>query len=146
MENLVHWRLTADEFWPSRSGDVGMWNLAENSKASIILIQQCSSCFSLDVSKLDNVCVLIIAQAFNSDMDGGVPHNLYCPHCHNNSVQPIKHKRFVTVFFVPIVPIRWCKQLKCQICNYTRDVSRKALSEMKQWPIYGSATDGMVSG
>lgn len=51
---------------------------------------------------------------------------LYCPHCHNNSVHPIKRKEFFTIWFIPLVPIYWGKQLRCNICNWAQDFKDEA--------------------
>lgn len=50
---------------------------------------------------------------------------IYCPHCHNYSVQPVKRREFFTVWFVPLVPLRWGNQLHCTICNWRQDFSSK---------------------
>ena len=49
----------------------------------------------------------------------------YCPNCKNLSVQPIKRKEFITLFFIPVLPIYWGKQLKCPVCNWRQDFSKE---------------------
>ncbi|CEP24611.1 unnamed protein product [Cyberlindnera jadinii] len=65
---------------------------------------------------------------FTSHMDG-YPNNLQCPNCHNNSVEPVKEKEFISVWFVPIIPIYWGKQLKCRICSWTQDLKKGDLEK-----------------
>lgn len=61
-------------------------------------------------------------QHYDSNYDNNPEHNnLYCPNCHNFSVTPIKRKEFFAIYFVPIVPIYWGKQLHCSICNWRQD-------------------------
>ncbi|AQZ18121.1 YBL029C-A [Zygosaccharomyces parabailii] len=68
--------------------------------------------------------------------------SLYCPHCHNNSVSPIKRREFFTVWFVPLVPIHWGKQLRCNICNWRQDFSNDSqLNQMVQGPPPGAANN-----
>ncbi|CCF59528.1 hypothetical protein KAFR_0H01180 [Kazachstania africana CBS 2517] len=46
---------------------------------------------------------------------------LYCPNCHNLSVEPVKRREFFQIWFIPIVPIYWGKQIRCSICNWRQD-------------------------
>ncbi|CCE61456.1 hypothetical protein TPHA_0A03800 [Tetrapisispora phaffii CBS 4417] len=62
--------------------------------------------------------------------------NLYCPNCHNYSARPIKRRQFFTVWFIPILPVYWGKQVKCTICNWRQDFKdeaqlRKIVNEQK---------------
>ncbi|CAG59077.1 uncharacterized protein GVI51_F03817 [Nakaseomyces glabratus] len=50
---------------------------------------------------------------------------LYCPHCHNYSVQPVKRRQFFSVWFIPLVPLHVGKQLHCNICNWRQDFHSK---------------------
>ncbi|CAI1807773.1 hypothetical protein SEUBUCD646_0B00920 [Saccharomyces eubayanus] len=61
-------------------------------------------------------------RSFDSSYDSVPAHqNLYCPNCHNFSVCPIKRKEFFTVWFIPLLPVFWGKQLHCPICNWRQD-------------------------
>ncbi|CAI4054782.1 hypothetical protein N7582_000165 [Saccharomyces uvarum] len=61
-------------------------------------------------------------RSFDSSYDSVPAHqNLYCPNCHNHSVSPIKRKEFFTVWFIPLLPVFWGKQLHCSICNWRQD-------------------------
>ncbi|AHY74457.1 AQG_2a_G0001890.mRNA.1.CDS.1 [Saccharomyces cerevisiae] len=61
-------------------------------------------------------------KSFDSSYDTVPGHqNLYCPNCHNYSVGPIKRKEFFTIWFIPLVPVFWGKQLHCPICNWRQD-------------------------
>lgn len=53
-------------------------------------------------------------------------HAFYCPNCKNLTVAPIKRKEFITVFFIPVFPIYWGKQLHCAVCNWRQDFSTEA--------------------
>ncbi|CCK71509.1 uncharacterized protein KNAG_0H00940 [Huiozyma naganishii CBS 8797] len=62
------------------------------------------------------------AQNFDSNYDSNPAHQgLYCPKCHNFSVAPIKRKEFFTFWYIPIIPLYWGKQLRCNICNWRQD-------------------------
>lgn len=39
-------------------------------------------------------------------------------HCHNAAVTAIKRRTFFTFCFIPLVPIKWGKELRCTICQY----------------------------
>lgn len=70
---------------------------------------------------------------FDKDISSDeLPRNLMCPHCHNNSVSPIKRREFFTVWFVPLIPIYWGKQLKCSICNWRQDIKKDEEEKLKQ--------------
>lgn len=47
--------------------------------------------------------------------------SLYCPNCHNYSVRPLKRKEFIAIWFIPVFPIFWGKQLVCPICNWRQE-------------------------
>ncbi|ODV64376.1 uncharacterized protein ASCRUDRAFT_29528 [Ascoidea rubescens DSM 1968] len=55
-----------------------------------------------------------------------------CPRCHNNAVGVITHKRFFSLFFVPLIPLKWGKRCKCFICGYTAEVNKDTLTRVKQ--------------
>lgn len=64
---------------------------------------------------------------FNSAYDNNPQHvGLYCPHCHNYSVAPVKSKEFFTVYYVPLVPVHWGKQLRCSICSWKQSFASPA--------------------
>ncbi|KAL6927144.1 hypothetical protein ACO0SA_003434 [Hanseniaspora valbyensis] len=52
-------------------------------------------------------------------------HAYYCPNCKNLTVEPIKRKEFITIFFIPVVPLYWGKQLHCTVCNWRQDFSNE---------------------
>ncbi|QLG70381.1 hypothetical protein HG535_0A03200 [Zygotorulaspora mrakii] len=54
---------------------------------------------------------------------------IYCPNCHNRSVGPVKRKEFISIWFIPLFPIYWGKQLRCPICNWRQDFKNKAQLE-----------------
>lgn len=51
--------------------------------------------------------------------------SIYCPNCHNNSVGPVKRREFITIWFVPLFPIYWGKQLRCPICQWRQDFKNR---------------------
>ncbi|CDR46464.1 CYFA0S23e01244g1_1 [Cyberlindnera fabianii] len=57
------------------------------------------------------------------------PSDLQCPNCHNNSVHAIKRREFFTIWFIPLVPMYWGKQLACTICTWRQDVSTSDLEK-----------------
>lgn len=59
----------------------------------------------------------------------GYPNNLPCPNCHNQSVEPVKRKEFISFWFVPVIPMYWGKQLKCNICTWRQDINQKELDK-----------------
>ncbi|CCC67645.1 hypothetical protein NCAS_0A10870 [Naumovozyma castellii] len=64
---------------------------------------------------------------FDKEYDQTPAHNnIYCPNCHNFSVRPIKRREFFAVYWVPIVPLYWGKQLHCPICNWRQDFKNQA--------------------
>lgn len=34
---------------------------------------------------------------------------------------PVKRKEFISIWFIPVFPIYWGKQLRCPICNWRQD-------------------------
>ncbi|CCD22698.1 uncharacterized protein NDAI_0A05430 [Naumovozyma dairenensis CBS 421] len=59
---------------------------------------------------------------YDKEYDNNPNHkSIYCPNCHNFSVRPIKRREFVSLWWVPIVPLYWGKQLHCPICNWRQD-------------------------
>ncbi|SCW03689.1 LAFE_0G16050g1_1 [Lachancea fermentati] len=46
---------------------------------------------------------------------------IYCPNCHNYKVRPVKRREFITIWFIPVMPFFWGKQLVCPICNWRQD-------------------------
>lgn len=54
---------------------------------------------------------------------------LTCPNCHNQSVHLIKKRQFFTIWFVPVLPIYWGKQIKCDICSWDQDVNHAKMDE-----------------
>lgn len=66
-------------------------------------------------------------QNYDSTYDSNPQHNsLYCPKCHNNSVSPIKRKEFFALYFIPIIPLYWGKQLRCSICDWRQDFKNES--------------------
>jgi len=66
------------------------------------------------------------------DMDSklsGYPNNLPCPNCHNASVEPVKRKEFISFWWIPIIPMYFGKQLKCNICSWRQDVNKEELEK-----------------
>lgn len=51
--------------------------------------------------------------------------SIYCPNCHNNSVGPVKRREFITLWFIPLFPIYWGKQLRCPICQWRQDFKNR---------------------
>ncbi|KAH3903146.1 uncharacterized protein SCDLUD_000759 [Saccharomycodes ludwigii] len=47
--------------------------------------------------------------------------NFYCPNCHNYCVKPVKRREFISIWFIPIFPMYFGKQLMCPICNWRQD-------------------------
>ena len=85
---------------------------------------------------------------FDRNYDSNPEHQgLYCPKCHNFGVTPIKRREFFAFYFVPIVPVYWCKQLKCSICNWRQDFKtdedlQRVVEEQKNYrnnPVYTTA-------
>lgn len=67
-------------------------------------------------------------QDFDKPIEG-YPANLICPNCHNPSVVPIKRKEFICIWFVPMIPVYWGKQLKCNICTWRQDIKTQDLTK-----------------
>ncbi|ODQ60216.1 hypothetical protein WICANDRAFT_30791 [Wickerhamomyces anomalus NRRL Y-366-8] len=66
------------------------------------------------------------------DMDSridGYPNNLPCPNCHNQSVEPVKRKEFISFWWIPLIPMYWGKQLKCNTCSWRQDVNKEELEK-----------------
>ncbi|CAR29620.1 hypothetical protein ZYGR_0AD03030 [Zygosaccharomyces rouxii] len=82
------------------------------------------------------LCIPIVCGThdWNKPYDNNPKHaGLFCPHCHNNSVSPIKRREFFTVWFIPLIPLHWGKQLHCNICGWRQDFSNDAqLQQMLQ--------------
>ncbi|AMD18720.1 HBL182Wp [Eremothecium sinecaudum] len=53
--------------------------------------------------------------------EAGRYNELYCPSCRSYSVYPVKKREFVTVLFVPIIPLYWGNQLCCRVCRWNQD-------------------------
>ncbi|GMG39445.1 unnamed protein product [Ambrosiozyma monospora] len=65
----------------------------------------------------------------NLDVLQGVP--IVCPNCHNVSVHAIRHYRYVTVFFIPILPFSWYKELRCDICGCEQPLRDEDIQNIK---------------
>ncbi|CCH62877.1 hypothetical protein TBLA_0I02190 [Henningerozyma blattae CBS 6284] len=56
-------------------------------------------------------------------LSAGEYQGLYCPHCHNYSVSPIKNRKVFELYFIPLIPFKAHKQLHCSICNWRQNVN-----------------------
>ncbi|ESW98894.1 hypothetical protein HPODL_05273 [Ogataea parapolymorpha DL-1] len=64
------------------------------------------------------------AKSFKKELKQYDGKRVYCPRCHNISMQYVRNWNFITVFFVPIIPFSFYKELYCPICgNHTMDAN-----------------------
>lgn len=68
-------------------------------------------------------------QNYESRLDD-YPSDLMCPNCHNRTVGPVKKKEFFTVWFIPLIPFFWGKQLRCTTCTWRQDIKSADLDRM----------------
>ncbi|EDO17023.1 hypothetical protein Kpol_1065p39 [Vanderwaltozyma polyspora DSM 70294] len=72
--------------------------------------------------------------------------HIYCPKCRNYSAKPVKRRDFFSVFFVPILPVYFGKQIRCTICNwkyrFQSDQDLYGIIEQQRQNMEQSATGG----
>ncbi|OWB75846.1 hypothetical protein B5S31_g5892 [[Candida] boidinii] len=56
----------------------------------------------------------------------------YCPHCHNVSMKLVKHLEFISIFFIPILPVYYKKELKCEICRYSKELGKDEIKRIEK--------------
>ncbi|AAS52863.1 AER182Wp [Eremothecium gossypii ATCC 10895] len=61
--------------------------------------------------------------------DEGHYSGLYCPRCQSFAVSPVKRREFVTLLWVPFVPLYWGNQLRCAACGWRQDFKSQAQLE-----------------
>ncbi|AOW01012.1 hypothetical protein B0I72DRAFT_140213 [Yarrowia lipolytica] len=72
------------------------------------------------------------SQNFGHPWKGHESERYYCPNCHNMSCEARKRREFITLCFVPIIPIHWSNEIKCTICNWSKGVNEESLKAMQQ--------------
>ncbi|KAG5355159.1 UPF0768 protein [Yarrowia sp. B02] len=72
------------------------------------------------------------AQNFGHPWKGHESERYYCPNCHNVSCEARKRREFITLCFVPVIPIHWSNEIKCTICNWSKGVNEESLAQMSR--------------
>ncbi|KAI5961979.1 hypothetical protein KGF57_001518 [Candida theae] len=55
----------------------------------------------------------------------------YCGRCHNQSAFAVRSINAVTLFFIPVLPFSFSKQLVCNICGNSGDLDDTALNQLR---------------
>ncbi len=54
----------------------------------------------------------------------------YCPHCHNYSHWILeKRKQNLTLFFIPVLPIKTEYLYYCPICGYNKEIDKETFEQ-----------------
>ncbi|WP_421753831.1 zinc-ribbon domain-containing protein [Croceimicrobium sp.] len=71
-----------------------------------------------------------------------------CPHCHNTSYFQLREiKNFISLFFIPVIPVKRKLIEHCPICNWAQEIPKTSenyyrdLAALNQAAINGLADD-----
>ncbi|KAK9458725.1 uncharacterized protein V1516DRAFT_116431 [Lipomyces oligophaga] len=68
---------------------------------------------------------------YDSPLKGYEDVRVTCPRCHNASVVALKQRRFISFWWIPVIPTSWADVLQCTICPWSQETTKEQLDGMK---------------
>lgn len=81
---------------------------------------------------MDFMFFLIGCKEFNSPLKDVGNVSCYCGRCHNQLAHAIRSINTITLFFIPVLPFYWSKQLRCTICGATGPLDKQTIELLKK--------------